>query len=159
VAKSAVTELTAHIETIRKEAYDEGYAAAMRAIVEFSTSGTVKPKATAAKATPASQTTAMPAASRRQRALTDKAEQKRAQAEPTARHTRRGDNARHIAETLAALPDHTGPAAAIKKALAGKGHDIPYTSIRHGLGQLQARGEASLAEDGRTWSYTAPQHQ
>jgi hypothetical protein len=55
------------------------------------------------------------------------------------------------------LPDRTGPAAAIKKALAEKGHDLAYTSIRHGLGQLQARGEVSVAEDGRTWSYTAPQ--
>ncbi len=58
-----------------------------------------------------------------------------------------------------ALPDYTGPAAAIKKALSKKGHDIPpYTSIRHGLGQLQARGEASVAEDGRTWCYTAVEH-
>jgi hypothetical protein len=56
------------------------------------------------------------------------------------------------------LPDRTGPAAAIKKALAAKGHDIPYASIRHSLGQLQARGEASLAGDGKTWSYTATQH-
>jgi hypothetical protein len=53
------------------------------------------------------------------------------------------------------LPNHTGPAAAIKKALAAKGHDIPYTSIRHSLGQLQSRGEASLAADGKIWSYTA----
>ena len=54
------------------------------------------------------------------------------------------------------LPDHSGPAAVIKKVLAGKGHDISYTSIRHGLGQLQARGRASVAADGKTWSYTGP---
>jgi hypothetical protein len=59
---------------------------------------------------------------------------------------------------MLALPNRTGPAAAIKKALAAKGHDLAYTSIRHGLGQLQARGEVSVAADGRTWSYTAPQH-
>jgi hypothetical protein len=69
----------------------------------------------------------------------------------------RGDNARHIAEALSALPNRTGPAAALRKALAAKGIDMPYTSIRHALGQLQARGEASIAEDGRTWSYTARQ--
>jgi hypothetical protein len=152
VAKSAVTELTAHIETIRKEAYNEGYAAAMRAVAEFSASGTKKPKATVAKATPvktasAKPTTATTPAPRRQT---------RAQAQPAARGTRRGNNARNIAEAMMTLPDHTGPAAAIKKALAAKGHDIPYTSIRHSLGQLQARGEASVAADGRTWSYTAP---
>ena len=56
-----------------------------------------------------------------------------------------------------ALPDRSGPAAAIKKVLSEKGHDLAYTSIRHALGQLQARGEVSVAADGRTWSYTAPQ--
>ena len=63
---------------------------------------------------------------------------------------------RRIAEAMTTLPGHSGPAAAIKKVLAGKGHEIPYTSVRHGLGPLQARGEASVAADGRTWSYTAP---
>ena len=150
MAKSAVTELTAHIEFIRREAYNEGYAAAMQAVVEFSTSGTAKPKATAARVTSAKPSAATTAAPRRQR---------RAQAKPPTRQTRRGDNARHIAEALMTLPDHTGPAAAIKKALAEKGHDMAYTSIRHGLGQLQARGEASVAEDDRTWTYTTPQHQ
>ena len=147
MAKSAVTELTAHIESIRQEAYNEGYAAAMRAVVEFSTSATAKPKATTAKANPAKSTAATAAAPRRQR---------RTQAKPAARQTRRGDNARYIAEAMMRLPDHTGPAGAIKKALAEKGHDMAYTSIRHGLGQLQARGEATVAEDGRTWKYTAP---
>jgi hypothetical protein len=155
VAKSAVTDLTDHIESIRQEAYNEGYAAAMRAVVEFSTSGTPRPKAAVAKASPAKttsakSTTATPTAPQRQR---------RAQAKPDVRQTRRGDNARRIAEAMMTLPDHTGPAAAIKKALAEKGHDIPFTSIRHGLGQLQARGQASVAADGRTWSYTATQHQ
>jgi hypothetical protein len=44
MAKSAVTGLTEHLESIRREAYTEGYAAAMRAVVEFSTSRTAKPK-------------------------------------------------------------------------------------------------------------------
>jgi hypothetical protein len=150
VAKTAVTELTDHIESIRREAYNEGYAAAMRAVVEFSTSGPTNPRATAARATATKSTAAMTAAPRRQR---------RVQAKPAARQIRRGDNARHITEAMMTLPNHTGPAAAIKKALAERGHDIPYTSIRHGLGQLQARGEVSVAADGRTWSYTAPPHQ
>jgi hypothetical protein len=157
MANTAVTELTDHIESIRREAYNDGYAAAMRAVVEFSTSRTAKPKATATKATAtkatatkataAKSTTANTAAPKRQR---------RAQAGPAPRRTRRGDNARHIAQAMMALPDRSGPAAAIKKTLAEKGHDLPYTSIRHGLGQLQARGEASVAADGKTWSYTAP---
>jgi hypothetical protein len=150
VTKTAVTELTDHIESIRREAFNEGYAAAMRAVVEFSTSGPATPKATAARATATKSTAAVTAAPRRQR---------RVQAKPAPRQIRRGDNARHITEAMMTLPNHTGPAAAIKKALAEKGHDIPYTSIRHGLGQLQARGEVSVAADGRTWSYAAPQDQ
>lgn len=149
MAKSAVTELTTQIEAIRQEAYNEGYAAAMQALVEFSTSRSATSKATAGPATSAKSTASTTAAPRRQR---------RAQTKPAPRQTRRGDNARYIAEVLMALPDHSGPAAAIKKALAEKGHDMPYTSIRHGLGQLQARGEVTVAEDGRTWSYAAPQH-
>jgi hypothetical protein len=154
VAKSAVTELNDQIEAIRQEAYNEGYAAAMRAVVEFSASGTAKPKASIAKATLTKTTSAKPITA----TTAAHGRRRRTQAKPAARQTRRGENARRIAEAMMTLPDHTGPAASIKKALAGKGHDIPYTSIRHGLGQLQARGEASLAADGRTWSYAAQQH-
>ena len=179
MAKSAMTDLTDHIETIRQEAYNEGYAAGMRAIVEFSGSGTAKSKATTgkattakttAKATTAKATTAKPTIAKATTAKVTIAKaatasqaaprrQRSAQAKPAVRHSRRGENARYIADAMMALPEHTGPAAAIKKALSKKGHDIPYASIRHGLGQLQARGEASLAQDGRTWSYSPPQHQ
>ncbi len=178
VAKNAVTNLTDYIETIRQEAYNEGYGAAMRAVVEFSGSGTAKSKTTAAKTTTARTTAkvttakATTAKATTAKATTAKAtsrkpatasqaaprRQRSAQAKPAVRHSRRGENARYIADAMMALPEHTGPAAAIKKALSKKGHDIPYASIRHGLGQLQARGEASLAQDGRTWSYAAPQH-
>ena len=178
MAKSAVTDLTDHIESIRQEAYNEGYAAAMRAVVEFSGSATTAKAATAKQAT-AKQATAKAATAKAATAkavtasrATAKAatakpatasratprRQRRAQAKPTTRQTRQGDNARHIAEAMMVLPDHSGPAAAIKKVLAGKGHDLPYSSIRHGLSQLQARGEVSVAADGRTWSYAAPQH-
>jgi hypothetical protein len=155
MAKSAVTELTAHIESIRQEAYNEGYAEAMRAVVEFSTSGTAKPTTTTAKRPSAKAIST-------KSTITTTAEprrQGRVRATPAVRRTTsRGDNARHIAEALSALPEGTGPAAAIRKVLAAKGFDMPYTAIRHALGQLQARGEASVAEDGRTWRYTAPQH-
>jgi hypothetical protein len=171
VAKSAATNLTDYIDTIRQEAYNAGYTAAMRAIVEFSGSGTAKSKATTAKATTGKATAAKAATAKATtaKAASGKAtaakattasqvaprRQRRAQTKPVARQTHRGDNARYIAEAMMVLPDHKGSAAAIKKVLAGKGHDLPYTSIRHGLGQLQARGEVSVAEDGRTWSYAA----
>jgi hypothetical protein len=151
VAKSALTELTDHIDSIRQEAFEEGYAAAMRAVAEFTASGTTKPKATTAqrisvKATSAKSDTTTPAASRRQ---------ERARTTPAVRVTKsRGENSRHVAEAMTTLPNHSGPAAAIRKALAEKGINMPFTSIRHALGQLQARGEVSVS--GKTWTYTAP---
>ena len=57
--KNAATGLTDYVETIRQEAYNEGYAAAMRAVVEFSGSGTAKSKATTAKTATAKTTTGM----------------------------------------------------------------------------------------------------
>jgi hypothetical protein len=160
-ANSAVAQLQDQIETIRQEAYQEGYQAAMRAVIDF-TAGTARPKPNPKTTAPLADALVTPSAAPRQ------ARQARPAAggtnarvrEPAARRTTsRGDNARHISDALSALPERTGPAAAIRKALAAKGIDMPYTSIRHALGQLQARGEATVAEDGRTWSYTAPQHQ
>jgi hypothetical protein len=77
---------------------------------------------------------------------------RRGQARRPGRRAHRDDNALHIAEAMIILPDHAGRAAAIKKALAEKGYQMSYPSIRHGLGQLRAHGEASVAEDGRTWT-------
>src|SRR5215469_7404491 len=118
MAKTAVTGLTDHIEAIRREAYDEGYAAAMRAVAEFSGSGTAKSNTNTAKATTATVTSRKPSTAK---AATAKAaiakaatasqaaprQQRRAQAKPTSRQTRRGDNAQHIAEAMMTLPDRT----------------------------------------------------
>jgi hypothetical protein len=123
------------LSSIRQEAYSEGYAAAMQAVVEFSTSGTAKSKGTSANAT-SRKPAAAGAAPRRQR---------RGGARRPARRAYRGDNALHIAEAMIILPDRAGRAAAIKKALAEKGYQMSYPSIRHGLGQLRARCEASVA--------------
>lgn len=114
---------------VYREAYEAGYAAALQAIREFAT----RPAAAAATDAPR--------------------QQRRVQAEPAPRQIRRGDNARHIAEAMMILPNHTGPAAAIKKALAEKGYVIAYTSIRHGLNQLADRHEVTASEDGKTWRY------
>src|SRR5580704_16920826 len=71
------------------------------------------------------------------------------------RRPQRGTNARLIAEVLKALPSGTGRPADIRAALTrDKGVTMAYTSIRHSLGQLQARGEVSAGADGKTWRYT-----
>ena len=132
MAKSAVTQLQDQIETIRKEAFDEGYKAAMQAVRELAgrpapgtNAPTKQPNRTVTKAAPARKQT----------------------------RRVRGANAAVIAEVLKALPKSTGRAADIKKSLQGKGKDLPFTSIRHALGQLQARGQATVAGDNRTWTY------
>jgi hypothetical protein len=144
---NAVAQLQDHIEAIRQQAYQEGYEAALQAVRDFaagSTGTAAKSKTATAPQTRTAKATADPAnpAGRKVPA-------------PTRRRTGRGDNARHIAEVMANLPDWAGKAADVRKALADKGIDLPFTSIRHALGQLQARGDVSLADDGKTWSYTA----
>ena len=145
MAKSAVTELEAHIETIRREAYNEGYAAAMRAVTEFTT-GKAGPSRAKTRQAPRAASAAKPEVrqSRRTRQVKEGARRK----------TGRGENARRVAQALSSLPKRTGPAATIRKQLAEQGIDVAFTSIRHGLLQLQARGEASVAADGKTWTYT-----
>ena len=140
MARSAVTQLQDQIETIRKEAFDEGYEAAMQAVRDFAgrpvkvtNTPTERPTRTQTKRPTRTSTKAAPAR------------------KPI--HRARGANAALIADVLKALPKSTGRAADIKKSLQGKGKDLPFTSIRHALGQLQARGQATVAGDNRTWTY------
>ena len=143
MATSAISQLEAQIETIRREAYQQGYAAAMQAVTDFAT-GIAKSKTVAPT-------------SRRPREASPTPTSRRPQSKgpTTRRRMSRGDNARHVAEALRGLPDHTGTAAAIRKALASNGVSLAYTSIRHALGQLQTRGDVTAGEDGKTWTYTA----
>jgi hypothetical protein len=148
MAKTALTQLQDQIEAIRREAYAAGYAAAMQAIRDFA----ARPGSSAAPARrgrPAKA--AAPEAPRRGRPRGAAAKPRRA----TRRRPQRGTNARLIAEVLKALPSGTGRPADIRAALTrDKGVTMAYTSIRHSLGQLQARGEVSAGADGKTWRYT-----
>jgi hypothetical protein len=132
MAKSAVTQLQDQIEVIRKEAFDEGYKAAMQAVRELAGRPATDTN------TPTKRPTTPPA-----------------KAAPAPRQTRRarGANAALIAEVLKALPGSTGRVTDIKKGLQGKGVDLSFASIGHALGQLQARAQATVAKDSRTWSY------
>jgi hypothetical protein len=147
MAKTALTQLQDQLEAIRREAYAAGYAAAMQAIRDFA----ARPGSSAAPARrgrPA-KAAALPAPRRGRR--------RGAAAKPRAarRRPQRGTNARLIAEVLKALPSGTGRPADIRAALTrDKGVTMAYTSIRHSLGQLQARGEVSAGADGKTWRYT-----
>jgi hypothetical protein len=132
---SALTQLQDQIETIRREAYQTGYDAAMQAVLAFATQ---QPGSTRAK----------PPAKARSAKVTAK---KTIPGAPVRRRQSRGNNAALVSEALKSLPNHSGRGADIRKAVKGK--NLAFTSIRHALVQLQARGEASLADDGKTWSY------
>jgi len=147
MAKTALTQLQEQVEAIRREAYAAGYAAAMQAIRDFA----ARPggAAPARRGRPAKA--AAPVARRRGRPPGASAKPRR-----VSRHRpQRGTNARLIAEVLKTMPSGTARPAAIRAALtADKGVTMAYTSIRHSLGQLEARGEVSADADGKTWRYT-----
>ena len=149
MAKTAMIQLQDQIEAIRREAYAAGYAAAMQAIRDF----TARPggPSPARRGRPAkSIAPAAPATGRRRGAA---GKPRRA----SRRRPQRGTNARLIAEVLKTLPSSSGRPADIRAALTrDKGVTMAYTSIRHSLGQLQARGEVAADVDGKTWRYTGP---
>jgi hypothetical protein len=147
MAKTALTQLQDQIEAIRREAYAAGYAAAMQAIRDFA----ARPGTAAVPARRGRPPKSAPAAPRRGRPPATATTPRRT----AARRPQRGSNARLIAEVLKALPSSSGRPADIRAALSrDKGVTMAYTSIRHSLGQLQARGEVSADTDGKTWRYT-----
>jgi hypothetical protein len=69
---------------------------------------------------------------------------------------RRGENGPLIEAALKSLPNHTGRAGAIRKAIKEQHEtELAFASIRNGLGQLQKDSKVTLADDGKTWSLTA----
>jgi hypothetical protein len=149
MAKTALSGLQEQIEAIRQEAYATGYAAAMLTVSEFSTQ-TASGSGGAARGgagKPAPAVSGKPKG-RRGRSLA-------VPARPAADRKRpgRGTNARLISEILReAASDFIRPAA-IRTALQKQKATIAFTSIRHALGQLQARGEVEPSSDGKNWRY------
>ena len=151
MAKTALTQLQDQIEAIRREAYQAGYAAAMQAIRDFA----ARPSGMAIAKTanrPALRTNAAPAKPVGRRARS-------AKAAPAPRRTgggrpQRGTNARLIVDVLKGLPSSTGRPADIRKALqSGKGVVMAFTSIRHALGQLEARRVVEQIADSKSWRH------
>jgi hypothetical protein len=61
-----------------------------------------------------------------------------------------------IEAALKSLPNHTGRAGDIRKAIKEQHEtELAFTSIRNALGQLQKDRKVALAEDGKTWSLAA----
>jgi hypothetical protein len=151
MAKTALTQLQEQIEAIRREAYQAGYAAAMQAIRDFA----ARPGAASAQAPSSASTDAASAPRRRGRPPAAKAAKTppRARAKAPQGRPRRGANAQMIAEVLQAIAPRAARPAEIRQALQrDKGVAIAFTSIRHALGQLEARRTVEQA-DSKTWRY------
>ena len=161
MAKSAINQLQDQIDAVRREAYAEGYTAAMQVIQKAAalppSHAAVAParrQAGAAKAAP--EPAPMPAAPRRRGRLAKAVAGKPATGARGAKRPRRGDNAQLVAEMLQAVAPRAVRPAEIRTALQrDKGVDMAFTSIRHALGQLEARQVVEPGAENKTWRHRA----
>jgi hypothetical protein len=98
---------------------------------------------------PERRTAADGATRRRTRATGVSASTRRSVAGPA----QRGANALMIDEILTAVAPRAARPAEIRKALQDKGVGISFASIRHALGQLEARNAAEQVGDSKTWRH------
>src|SRR5262249_39947042 len=150
MAKTAMTELQRQIEEVRREAFAAGYTAAMQAIRELASRPTPGSPAAGGQRQRAvgGKRTATPPSRRRQAA---RGGRKRRGA--TATRPPRGANAERVAEILQSAAPRALRAAEIRKGLLEKGIELSFTSVRHALGQLEARNAAEQIADSRTWRH------
>ena len=145
MAKTAMSQLEDQIELIRREAFAAGYAAAMQAVHEIASRPAPAenlpiPTAPARRSRPPRQ----PQAPRKAQARRARADSK-----PTAKRLERGSNARFVEEVLRARAPQAVRPAEIRAALQrDKGVLLAFTSIRHALGQLEARKAVEQDGDG-----------
>jgi len=71
----------------------------------------------------------------------------------TVRRSQRGTNARLIGEILQASAPRAMRPAEIRKGLQDKGVEMAFASVRHALGQLEARNAAKQVGDSKTWRH------
>ncbi len=153
MAKTALTQLQEQIEAVRREAFAAGYAAAMQSVREFTATPAPEAEPEAAPP-PRRQPSAAPAPSapRAGRRATPPAPQRSAR--PRALRPLRGTNAQLVEEVLQSNAPRALRPAEIRSAIQrDKGVAIAFTSIRHALGQLEARHLAAPAEDSKSWRY------
>jgi hypothetical protein len=165
MARSALTQLQDQIESIRREAYAAGYAAAMLVIQKAVSGGpagaspaprrraaAVK-RAAPAKSAPAAEPAAAAKPTRVAKApVRRRGRPAKASAPKTASRPRRGNNAAMIEEILQAIAPRAARPAEIRTALQrDKGAAVAFTSIRHALGQLAGREVIEEVGDTKSW--------
>ena len=151
MAKSAISELQLQIEEVRREAFAAGYAAAMQAVRELTSRPAPGPGAPATpqrrRAAGGKRTAVASNRGRRTKDTQTPARRRR----PAGAGTQRGTNAQAIGEILQSAAPQALRQAEIRKALLEKGIEISFTSLRHALGQLEAREAAEQV--GNSWRH------
>ena len=154
---TAVNQLQEQIDAIRREAFAQGYAAAMQAVRDLAAQpvpGAAAPGAVPDGRRRAPRQAPSPAPNGRRAAPRVAAPAAR-RGRQTASRPQRGTNARYVEEVLQANAPRPLRPAEIRSAIQrDKGVAMAFTSIRHALGQLEARHAAEQVADSRTWRYT-----
>ena len=167
MAEEALTQLQAQIEAIRREGFNEDYAAAMKKVQELaaqsvpqqsdkravpngSGSETKRPEANQAAIPLRTRAVRRPPAKRRaaRSAATDTRRSRRGR-------TKRGANAGMIQEILKKAAPRAVRQADIRRSLEERGVSLSYPSIGYALGQLKARKAAKQVGKSGTWRYSA----
>jgi hypothetical protein len=171
MAETALTELQNQIEAIEREAFAEGYAAAMQAVKELAARSAPQQNDKAAVPNGSESIDSaieQPEPNRAAIPLRTGTQVRRSPAKrPTGRaattgrsrsrhgRAKRGTNARIIQEILKAAAPRAMRQAEIRRTLEGRGVSLPYPSIGHALGQLRARKAARQVGKSGTWRYSA----
>lgn len=136
MTKTALIRLQDEIDAVRREAFAEGFAAAMQSIRDF-----------ASRPLPRSELERQ-AQSRSEAAAP-------ASATPTpSRRPRRGTNAKLIESVLQSIAPRAARPTEIRNVLRrDRGVALAFTSIRHALGQLEARRVAEHVAHSKSWRY------
>ena len=179
MAGRALNELQAQIEAIRREAFTEGYAAAMQTVKELAAQSAPQQGNNAAvpngngradeqkTQSPPNQTrppepNKAPVPLRTSNPVRRSPAKRRAvgraatgTGQSRAGRAKRGANAGMIQEILQKAAPRAVRQAEIRRSLEERGVSLAYPSIGHALGQLKARKAAKQVGKSGTWRYSA----
>jgi hypothetical protein len=135
MTQTALKRLQDEIDAVRREAFAEGYAAAMQRVREFASQPLASAPFSGALPEPAAMVAPALEPSR-------------------SRRVRRGTNARLIASVLRSIAPRAARPTEIRNTLRREqGVALAFTSIRHALGQLEARRVAEQVAHSKSWRY------
>jgi hypothetical protein len=135
MTKTALTRLQDEIEAVRREAFAAGYTAAMQSVREFASR---QPPVSIVGNDP-QPVAGTPSINREP---------------PYNRRLRRGTNARLIESVLQSIAPRAARPTEIRNVLRQeRGVALAFTSIRHALGQLEARRAAEQVAHSKSWRY------